>query len=613
MNEQQFPFAAVTGQQNLKLALMLAAVNPGIGGVLVSGPRGCAKSTLARGLVDILPHTETDDETAPFVTLPLGASEEMLLGSLDLQQVLSDKQVSFRPGLLSKAHQGVLYVDEVNLLNDHLVDQLLDVAASGINRVERDGISHQHAASFLLLGTMNPDEGALRPQLQDRFGLAVHLSNQYPVAERVEIVRHREAFDADSEGFCRLYEETQALLLVQIKTARKILPRVSCSDELRIVIAEACNAAGVDGLRGDIVWFRAAVAHAALQGRDEVLPEDIDAVAELVLTHRRKNDQGDSGSQPPSDQDPDKGSDKSSDKKPSEEQPKQPPKPPRNNGFKRPDDSQRQTSEQHSSQQEQQDGSGNGEDSDQGKGQQSDWGSMAPQAYAAEQRIDVTLPAQLDQTTPLKGKAMTVQSASRQGKSAAQSGSAKGSVLTNRPDWFATLSKSLGEWPPQLVFKRKPEGRSQLHCLLLDTSASTLAEGVFARAKGAMVEIARRAYLERQQLAIFGFGNNKVDNLLPQIRAPKELQRWLDNLSAGGGTPMHQAFSHVAGYLQQIQRQFPALEINTYVLTDGRSQAQLDDISLPGKTFWLDTEQASVKRGRGEVLAQQLRAEYIAL
>ncbi|WP_315980193.1 ATP-binding protein [Aliamphritea spongicola] len=313
MNEQQFPFAAVTGQQNLKLALMLAAVNPAIGGVLVSGPRGCAKSTLARGLVDILPHRETDDATAPFVTLPLGASEEMLLGSLDLQQVLNDKQVSFRPGLLSKAHQGVLYVDEVNLLNDHLVDQLLDVAASGVNRIERDGISHQHAASFLLLGTMNPDEGAL-PQLQDRFGLAVNLSNQYPVAERVEIVRHREAFDADPEGFCEQYRGTQASLLAQIVTARQILTNVTCSDELRIVIAEACNAAGVDGLRGDIVWFRAAVAHAALQGRNAVIREDIDAVAELVLAHRRKDDGGHNSNPPPAEQN-------------SDQQPKLPPKP----------------------------------------------------------------------------------------------------------------------------------------------------------------------------------------------------------------------------------------------------------------------------------------------
>ncbi|MBN3561700.1 ATP-binding protein [Aliamphritea spongicola] len=591
MNEQQFPFAAVTGQQNLKLALMLAAVNPAIGGVLVSGPRGCAKSTLARGLVDILPHRETDDATAPFVTLPLGASEEMLLGSLDLQQVLNDKQVSFRPGLLSKAHQGVLYVDEVNLLNDHLVDQLLDVAASGVNRIERDGISHQHAASFLLLGTMNPDEGALRPQLQDRFGLAVNLSNQYPVAERVEIVRHREAFDADPEGFCEQYRGTQASLLAQIVTARQILTNVTCSDELRIVIAEACNAAGVDGLRGDIVWFRAAVAHAALQGRNAVIREDIDAVAELVLAHRRKDDGGHNSNPPPAEQN-------------SDQQPKLPPKPPRNNGFKRPDDSQRQSAEQ-SSQQDQQ--------SQSDKDQQGDWGSMAPQAYAADQQIDVALPAQLEQAVPLKGNTLAAPSASRQGNAAAHSGAARGNTKTNRPDWFATLGKSLGEWPPQLVFKRQPEGRSQLHCLLLDTSASTLAEGVFARAKGAMVEIARRAYLERQQLAIFGFGNNRVENLLPQIRAPKELQRWLENLSAGGGTPMRQVFSHVAGYLQQVQRQFPALEIHTYVLTDGRSQAQLNDISLPGKTFWLDTEQASVKRGRGEALAQQLHAEYIAL
>ena len=583
MTEQQFPFAAVTGQQDLKLALMLAAINPGIGGVLVSGPRGCAKSTLARGLVDILPHTEEDDATAPFVTLPLGASEEMLLGSLDLQQVLNDKQVSFRPGLLSKAHQGVLYVDEVNLLNDHLVDQLLDVAASGVNRIERDGISHQHAARFLLLGTMNPDEGALRPQLQDRFGLAVNLSNQYPVAERVEIVRHREAFDADAQSFCAQYQEQQAQLLAQIKTARQILGLVSCSDELRVMIAEACNAAGVDGLRGDIVWFRAAVAHAALQGRKEVQQADVDAVAELVLAHRRKHDA------PP----------------PSQQQPPQNPQPPKNNGFKRPDDSHRQDSS-----------ADKADDQQQGSGQ-GDWGSMAPQAYDTDASLEVALPAKLDEATTLKGakrgKAIQAQTASRKGEVDAVSGVSKGTESSNRPDWFATLSKSLGEWPPQLVFKSKPKGRSQLHCLLLDTSASTLAEGVFARAKGAMVEIARRAYLERQQLAIFGFGNNKVDNLLPQIRAPKELQRWLDNLTAGGGTPMQQAFRHVADYLQQIQRQSPALEINTYVLTDGRSQAQLTDISLPGKTYWLDTEQASVKRGRGEALARQIDAEYIAL
>ena len=202
-HKPNFPFTAVTGQTTFKLALTLLAINPAIGGVLVSGPRGSAKSTLAKGLADVMPSASSNnsDQAAPaFITLPLSVTEEMVVGTLDLQQVLNEKQVEFKQGLLAKADQGVLYVDEVNLLQDHIVDLLLDVAASGTNVVERDGISHQHDARFVLLGTMNPDEGELRPQLQDRFGLSVVLGNDYAIDERVEIVQRREAFDVNSEA-----------------------------------------------------------------------------------------------------------------------------------------------------------------------------------------------------------------------------------------------------------------------------------------------------------------------------------------------------------------------------------------------------------------------------
>lgn len=570
MSELHFPFSAVAGQAQFKLALILAAINPSIGGVVISGPRGCAKSTLARGLADLLP-SDADNTRHEFVTLPLGASEEMLLGTLDLQKVLDDQTVAFRPGLLSKAHGGVLYVDEVNLLADHLVDQLLDVAASGVNRVERDGISHSHPAQFLLIGTMNPDEGELRPQLHDRFGLCVELSNQYSALERVEIVRSREAFDREPQAFCVEYAEQQGQLLDAIHQARLNLPVIQCDDALRLIIAERCNDAQVDGLRADIVWCRAALAHAAWCGRTDVKLEDLDAVEHLVLAHRRKT----SAPNPP-------------------QRPDQSPPPPPSGGFKRPDDRHRPSD---------QDKQESRADSN-----QSDWGSMAPQQQRTASDLPVLTLNSDGQIHPVTTAATTL---AGQNKGPDAGGCHRGKATNQKPNWFSTLVANSGIWPPEkLRFQRQKQALSVVHLVLLDTSASTLGQGPESVGKAALLQISEQAYLQREQLSVFGFGNNTVENLLPRVRAPKELRNWLDNLPVGGGTPMRDALEQAMQYLKTLQRQTPALQLRTYILTDGRSSAQLEDLTLPGNTVWIDIEQSAVKRGRGPQLAAQLGATY---
>lgn len=275
-----FPFTAIEAQPQLQLALLLLAVDPLLGGVLVEGPRGTAKSTAARALADLLP-------AGKFVNLPLGTTEEQLQGSLDLQAALKHSEVQFRPGLLAQAHQGLLYVDEVNLLPDGLVDLLLDVSASGINRVERDGVSHQHAARIALVGTMNPEEGQLRPQLLDRFGLFVRLTNVPDAQARKRIVRTRMAFDADPLLFLARHADAQAQLAEQVVQARARLDAVNWPESVFDQVADLCQQAQVEGVRADLVMLRAARAHAALQGRAEVAGSDVTKVAELALAHRR--------------------------------------------------------------------------------------------------------------------------------------------------------------------------------------------------------------------------------------------------------------------------------------------------------------------------------------
>ncbi|MBM9538448.1 ATP-binding protein [Desulfobulbus alkaliphilus] len=317
-----YPFTAIVGQEKMKLALMLNVINPGLSGVLIRGEKGTAKSTAVRALADILPEIEVfaedpyqldpNQEYAAYLTLrgilqpgtpeteqpdivrrkvrvvelPVGATEDRVVGTMDLEHALKKGEKRVDPGILAQAHRNILYVDEVNLLDDHVVDVLLDSAAMGVNTIEREGVSFSHPARFTLVGTMNPEEGELRPQLLDRFGLCVHIEGIQTAADRVAIMERRVAFDLDPEEFAARWREESQALADRIRIARSLYPEVEVDRPLLFEIADYCLEVGVDGHRGDIIMLKTAKTLAAFDGRTEATSADIQTAADLVLPHR---------------------------------------------------------------------------------------------------------------------------------------------------------------------------------------------------------------------------------------------------------------------------------------------------------------------------------------
>lgn len=313
-----YPFTVIVGQEEMKLALILNVIDPHIGGVLIMGRRGTGKSTAVRALADLLPSIDkvagcvygcdperpgemcsdcqarrnrrVERAAVPVVELPLGATEDRVCGTLDIERALREGVKAFEPGLLAKAHRGFLYIDEVNLLDDHLVDLLLDVAASGRNVVEREGISVSHPARFVLAGSGNPEEGELRPQLTDRFGLHATVGTVTDIGERVEIVRRREQFESDPEGFISRAQPEQARLRRRIVRARRLATGVEIGDELLAAAAQVCLKLGIDGHRGELTIMRAAKALAAYEGRRQTTREDVRKVSTMALRHRLRRE-----------------------------------------------------------------------------------------------------------------------------------------------------------------------------------------------------------------------------------------------------------------------------------------------------------------------------------
>lgn len=327
IQRMNYPFSALVGQQEMQLGLLIATVDPLVGGVLILGDRGTGKSTAVRALAAVLPDLEAIEgcpyrcppgNTAglcgacgtsaagqkssvrakkktvltpvPVVDLPLGATEDRILGALDLEKLMTQAQKAFEPGLLAKANRGFLYIDEINLLEDHLVDLLIDVAASGENRIEREGLSVVHPARFVLVGSGNPEEGELRPQLLDRFGLAVEVRTPKDLDQRMQVVLRREAFERSPHDFMRDYADAQSELRAQIVSARKLLSKVGLAQDLLRKIADLCMRLGTDGLRGELSLMRAAKAAAALRGAKKVSLDILRDVAPMALRHRLRRD-----------------------------------------------------------------------------------------------------------------------------------------------------------------------------------------------------------------------------------------------------------------------------------------------------------------------------------
>ncbi len=295
-----FPFSAIVGQDEMKRALLIAAVDARIGGVMVFGDRGTGKSTAVRALAALLPPIVGDDGkkmAVPFVDLPLGATEDRVVGALDLERALGAGEKAFEPGLLAKADRGFLYIDEINLLEDHIVDLLLDVAASGENVVEREGLSVRHPARFVLVGSGNPEEGELRPQLLDRFGLSVEVRTPQDLDARVEVLRRCDAFERDGAAFAESWSKAEKKTIRQIAKAKALLPDVDMPDAILRRASELCIAVGADGLRGELTLMRASRAQAALDGKDQVTEKHLISVAPLALRHRlRRNVLDETGS-----------------------------------------------------------------------------------------------------------------------------------------------------------------------------------------------------------------------------------------------------------------------------------------------------------------------------
>ncbi|WP_324785431.1 putative cobaltochelatase [Streptomyces sp. H51] len=644
-----FPFTAVVGQDDLRLALLLNAVSPAVGGVLVRGEKGTAKSTAVRALSALLPEVAvvpgcrfSCDPAAPdpscpdgphepgagtqrparMVELPVGASEDRLVGALDIERALAEGVKAFEPGLLADAHRGILYVDEVNLLHDHLVDLLLDAAAMGASYVEREGVSVRHAARFLLVGTMNPEEGELRPQLLDRFGLTVEVAASREPDQRVEVVRRRLAYDDDPAGFAARWAGEEAAVRQRIVAARELLPQVKLGDGALRQIAATCAAFEVDGMRADIVMARTATALAAWAGRTDVLAEDVRQAALLALPHRRRRNpfdapgldeskldetleefSGDDGSDP--DSDPDPGPDGGG---------------PGGGGGQPAPDAGPQGG----------DTGARPEAGEDGEPQTSGASEQSP-ARAAE---------------PFRTKVLSVPgigegAAGRRSRARTEHGRTTGA---RRPQGALTKlhlaatvqaaaphQRARGRSGRGLVVRRDDlrqatrEGREgNLVLFVVDASGSMAARQRMSAVKGAVLSLLLDAYQRRDKVGLVTFRGSAAEVALPPTSSVDAAAARLESLPTGGRTPLAAGLLRAHEVLRVEKLRDPARRALVVVVTDGRATGGPEPVALAGRAARLfaadsvasvvvDCESGPVRLGLAGQLAGELGGAAVTL
>lgn len=645
MSEALFPFAAVVGQDEAKAALLAAGADPALSGVLLRGERGSAKTTLARSLSGLLP------SGTPFVELPLGATEDRVGGSLDITGALSGGELGFRPGLLAAADGGVLYVDEINLLADHLVDMLLDAAASGRHVVERDGLSREHPARFVLIGSMNPEEGELRPQLADRFGLSVDIAGPREPQERAEALRRRLAFDSDPAAFAASWQAEQDRLAASLAAARARSgtgPRglaARLPEEVLLEASRRCAEAAADGLRADLSLCRAACARAALASREAATMEDVAEMAGLVLRHRMRKSPLDGSGQPAHRGDPPGGS-RGGDGQGGRSEP------PPGAGATTPSASNPAGSDPHPPSGPGAQGTGREQPAPEGTdrdltGPAGTDGAPAGGAGASQRGAAEQLGAHALAAGPLllasegrqgarggqaqgRGRGATPQPRGAPGRPVRFGEATDGAALAAGPTALAALSRRAAGGPgsPALLaedlHKRPRQSRpGRLTVFVVDSSGSMGARRMRS-AKLAVLRMLLDAYQRRDQVAVVGFGGQGAQVLLRPTSSVEVAQARLATLPSGGPTPLSGGLCEAAALAQggAKERETVAVVISDFRPTLSRSggdpvEEALDAgrrlAAVVGSAVLVDTEEGRARFGIGRRLAEVMGASYLEM